>query len=355
MDSELKVFLDDNSELMTEPKHCEAIGLIKRQVILNIELADKFQFLTNSIYAPNPTLGLNHSLFSTPQIIAPLCIKTDGLWTITENVSKYPVTILSLKNKKLIVGTSEKKALLVFDVEKNCILQTIDAPQNLRDATWLSSGNILCTLANDQVVILTELGEIFKWSKHKFSDIQYMSVSVIDGREIICLASGKHGVFQSTDDGMTWSLRYEPKRGWSSIQAIRVRDIGECYFSIEMQSESWRLCKYGERCKYFMAGQYPNKTIVEETVIDRETYLSVVRLEYDGEKTLYLSVYYNHCVQIYSINGDKLYTLSPNEHNLILTYPTSLYFDRQQKILYSGSKNGSIFHTKTSKKDKKFF
>jgi hypothetical protein len=94
----------------------------------------------------------------------------------------------------------------------------------LWDAAWTPSGNIVYTtkisetVERGRIVTITRSGAIINETKVNIGT-RKLSVSV-DG--IIYVAHGQGGVFQSTDDGLTWSEVFASPDNWEFVQAVKV-------------------------------------------------------------------------------------------------------------------------------------
>ena len=96
---------------------------------------------------------------------------------------------------------------------------TINDYYKLRDATWTHRGNIVYAIDDsNRVVVMSESGKVITTRK-KMTSSRYLSVSSDD---IIYLAVYDTGVFQSTDDGISWSLVSKPTNGRHCYQVIKV-------------------------------------------------------------------------------------------------------------------------------------
>jgi hypothetical protein len=83
---------------------------------------------------------------------------------------------------------------------------------------WTPRGNIVYTADNsNNVVVMTQRGDVIAQTKTLFPI--RLSISTDD---VIYLADYRTGVYQSTDDGVTWSHVFKVADGWQCVQVIRV-------------------------------------------------------------------------------------------------------------------------------------
>ena len=87
------------------------------------------------------------------------------------------------------------------------------------DATWTPRGNIVYTTCpSNKVVVMSESGKVIT-THTQMTLPQYLSVS---SDNIIYLADSETGVYQSTDDGISWSLVFKSTDEWHCWQVIKV-------------------------------------------------------------------------------------------------------------------------------------
>ena len=259
-----------------------------------------------------------------------------------KTATEGPVTILSLYYDKLIVSSVSATILQVIDIKKNYTLRILYAIHELKDAVWLSNGNILCVSENGRVWVMNEMGVLIFRCVQKFDDVQCLSLSY-DNKNIY-LASGKNGVFQSTDGGFSWLHVFKSREGWRFIQSIRVCSGDkqpDNYWVVETLNETWRVNIY---CGKDLAGKCIN--VENRVAFGRKIMFENVRLEYVSEnysvygnkRVVYVPDYFNHDVYVYSAIGHYQHAL----FSYVIKYPTRLIFDSQRKRLYVGQNNGDV-------------
>ena len=254
----------------------------------------------------------------------------------TNNKISDSITTLSSNYSKLIVGTVAKTTLglIVIDVT-SAPLETIRVSEKLKDAILLPDGQIVCALEKHKVGIIAETGDVVAWSETLFTDIQYLSISPDDN--VIYLASGRDGVFQSPDGGVSWSYLFQSHHGWRSIQAVRVTvKQREQFWVVEMLNNKWRLRVYsGSR---FTTGENIDDHVDNETV---KVDFKYSKLAYDGSKYIYVSDYSNHSVHVFSVDVLS-HVISFLWSNGDVQHPTRLHIDRKRMILYVGQSCGIV-------------
>ena len=160
------------------------------------------------------------------------------------------VNILSVFHDKLLVSSSYLLAFQLFIYSRegrHLSTITVENKNNnyLRDATWTPRGNIVYTTdtirrESYEVVRMSESGKVI--NIHNQREVPwYLSVSN-DG--IIFLAA-ETSVYQSTDDGISWSRVFESTDGWHCLQVIKMTtDHSDDFWAWESRYSSKHLHVY---------------------------------------------------------------------------------------------------------------
>ena len=161
------------------------------------------------------------------------------------------VSILSVFNGKILFSCQYNLSQLFIYSREGLHLSTIAINDNDRlwDAVWILCGNIVYTTAySKKVVIMSEFGKIITTHTH----IKYprcLSVSIDD---TIYLTDWETGVFQSTDDGISWSNIVHTVGAWHCQQVINViTDHSYDIWALEWNDNyNWHLSVYSvhSRC-----------------------------------------------------------------------------------------------------------
>ena len=242
------------------------------------------------------------------------------------------INILSLFNNKLLVSREGLCKLFIYGLEGGHISTiTTNNHDNLLDATWTHSGNIVYTADNNHIVaVMSESGKFITAHTHiKFP--RYLSVSN-DG--IVYLASYKTGVYQSTDDGASWNLVFKSTDGWNCWQVIKVTN--------NHSDDFWALEKKGYNChlrvynvdRRLSDGNVTWRDINVPTTDGKHIDLLDSRLLHDGNMNIFLNDWENKAVHVFSVNGQYLSQLLSSQH--IKYNPYRLAVDRERQLLYVG-------------------
>ena len=251
------------------------------------------------------------------------------------------VDILSVFNDKLLVSYSGLSKLFIYSREGHR-LSTITTNNNdkLWDATWTPRGNIVyttcdsnnTTLYSNKVVVMSESGEVIT-THNQMTDPRYLSVSSDD---IIYLADYKTGVYQSTDDGVSWSLVFKSTDKWHCRQVIKVTtDPSDDFWTLaQSDNDSYHLRVYSvdrRRSDGNVTWRDINVTTTDGKHIDLSYNSS---LSYDGNMNIFLSDCDDKAVHVLSVNGQYHCQLLSSHH--FKNEPLRLAVDKERQLLYVG-------------------
>ena len=250
----------------------------------------------------------------------------------------WRVDILSVFNDKLLVSGGGRSQLFIYSREGRH-LSTITTKNNdkLWDATWTPRGNIVYTTCgySNRVVVMSESGEVI--ATHKMTELRCLSVSCDD---IIYLAD-ETGVYQSTDDCVSWSLVFKSTDGWHCGQVIKVTtDHSDDFWTLEYSDNNnyhLRVCSVDRRSS---DGNVTWRDINVTTTHGEHIDLSGSRLSHDGNMNIFLSDYNNKAVHVLSVNGHYHCQLLSSHH--IKNKPCRLAVDKERQLLYVGQREGVV-------------
>ena len=253
-------------------------------------------------------------------------------FTVDQLKGNWVTIILSVFNDKLLVSSITLSQLFIYSCEGR-YLSTIAIYNNekLRDATWTPRGNIVYTTCESRkVVVMSENGRVITTHTH-LPDPQYLSLSNDD---IIYVTDWETGVYQSTDDGINWSLVFKPSDGWHCLQTIKVTtEHSDDFWTLEWSNDYCHLRVYSvdkRRSDCNVTWRDINITTTDGKHIN----LSCSRLSYDGSVNIFLSDFHNTAVHVLSLNGEYHSQLLSSHH--IKNKPLRLALDRERQLLYVG-------------------
>ena len=257
-----------------------------------------------------------------------------------DQLEDYCVNILSVFNDKLLVSCSYLSQLFIYSREGRH-LSTITTNNNdrLYDATWTPRGNIVyTTFDSNKVVVMSESGKVIT-THSLMTSPRCLSVSNDD---IIYLAYSQTDVYQSTDDGVSWSLVFKSTDGWHCEQVIKVtNDHSDDFWTLEYSdNNSSHLRVYSvdrRRSDGNVTWRDINVPTTHGKHIDLSEYTS---LSYDGNMNIFLSDYANKAVHVLSVNGQYQCQLLSSHH--IENELFRLDVDRERQLLYVGQEEGVV-------------
>ena len=247
-------------------------------------------------------------------------------------------TILSVFNDKLLVSVNGHSQLFIYSREgRHLSTITINNNDKLWDTTWTPRGNIVYTTFSNKVVVMSESGKVIT-THTQMTKPRYLSVSNDD---IIYLADLETGVYQSTDDGVSWSLVFKSTDGWHCWQVIKVTtDHSDDFWTLEQSvNKNWHLRVYSVDRKR-SDGNVTWRDINVTTTDGKHINLSNSSLSYDGNMNIFLSDWDNKAVHVLSLNGQYHCPLLSSHH--FKSEPCRLAVDKERQLLYVGQMVGVV-------------
>ena len=254
------------------------------------------------------------------------------------------VDILSVFNDKLLVGSEGHSQLFIYSREGRHLL-TIAINDNdwLLDATWTPRGNIVYTTYGDKVVVISESGEVSTPQTH----IRGSQKFHVSSDDIIYLtATDWHiglGVYQSTDNGVSWSLVFNIAGEWQlSTELIKVAtDHVDEFWILKRATSHSLLTRYKNLFVYCRDKRRSDGTVTQRNIsVGEYVNLSSVSLSYDGNMNIFLNDWSNEVVHVLSVNGQYHYPLLSSIQ--IKSCPWKLVVDKERQLLYIGENKGVV-------------
>ncbi len=241
-------------------------------------------------------------------------------------------TALSVFNDKLLIANSWFTKLLIYSYDgRHLSTITINESETLYDAAWTPFGNIVVTTwTNHKVVLISDTGKIITAHTQM---TQPSSISV-SNNFIIYIADLEVGVYQSTDDGVSWALIFKPNIGWRCWQVIDVTiDNMKDFWMLEgnaLAGEN-RISVYSVYEKH-TDGNVTRRNIGVPKTNGARIDLSYSVLVYDGNMNIFLNDYENKAFHVLSVNYQYRSQLL-SSHYLEIN-PRRLTVDKRRHLLY---------------------
>ena len=248
----------------------------------------------------------------------------------------YPFHVLSVFNGQLLISSSVLKELYVLS-ENGDLLSTLKVTDFLMDASWTPRGNIVYTTWHSKkVVAMSRSGTAI--SQTQMTDPRLLSVSTDD---VIYLADWESGVYESTDDGATWSKVFQSPDGGKCWQVIKVKTNDNCddFWTLETDNkDKWRVRVYSVNRR--RAENVTWRDVAVTTSDGKQVGLGILsRLALDGHTNIFLSELNNQAVHVLSSSGGYERQLLSSDH---FVYPWRLAVDRERHLLYVGQEWGKV-------------
>ena len=160
----------------------------------------------------------------------------------------------------------------------------------------------------------------------------YLSVA----NSTIYLSDQTTGVYQSTDDGVNWSLLFKSTNRWHCLQVIKVTtDLNDDFWTLETTYKLWHLRVYSVDRR--QSNDYVTWRDVNVLTTDgQHIALQSSSLSYDGNVSIFVSDNDNNSVHVFSVNGQYHSQLLSSYH--IKDKPVRLAADSGRQLLYVGQK-----------------
>ena len=145
---------------------------------------------------------------------------------------------------QLLVGQWREHQLHVYSADC-CHVTSIKLPDNDKvdkvcDAVWTRRGNIVYGEPDrNKVVTMSQSGDVIQQTNVLLLRPNCLSVSTDD---VIFLIGNYTSVYQSTDDGLTWSHMFNVTDGWRCYQVIKVSTDSntDVLWTVVKSNEDWR-------------------------------------------------------------------------------------------------------------------
>ena len=214
-------------------------------------------------------------------------------------------------------------------------LATIKINEMLIDATWTPNGHIVYTSKiSSKVVVMSESGKII--NSTQMNTPQFISVSYDN---IIFLADGEAGVYQSTDDGISWDFVFHQAENWCSHRVMKVpTGHGDDFWTLVSRSVKvpfdYQLHVYSVLDKkYHAENNMTWKKINLPMTKGKKFDLSLYSIPlYDDSNNIFLNDKNNKGVHLFSAKDYRHTKLLLSDR--IKTDPRMMMLDHKRQLLY---------------------
>ena len=276
----------------------------------------------------------NRSAVIRPQLVTSAHLLLD--FTV-HHLTSSNFKIISALYDKLLVSSLGITQLFIYSSE-GLHLYTINGTDKLFDAAWTPRGNIVYTIYNgNKVVVMSESGKVIT-TYTRMKGPKSLSISY-DG--IIYFADYKTGVYQSTDDGVSWSLVFNAILGWHCMQVIKVfTGHSDDFWTVMMNLDNSALLRVYTKDKRLSDVNVTWRDLNVPSTNGKQIFLPFSSLSYDGNMNIFLSDNRNKAIHVLSVTGQYHCQLLSSHH--IMNEPIRLTVDKERQLLYVGQSEGVV-------------
>ena len=239
-------------------------------------------------------------------------------------------------NDKLLISSTSFSHLFIYSHDGHYLSTILNVNCDiLRDATWSPHGSIVYICKNSsKVVVISESGKVLA-KHHQFEEPRCLRVS---NDNIIYLTEWEKGIYQSTDDGISWSFVFKLRDGCYHWQVIKVTaDDSDDFWIQEYNGDESNA--YVRLIVYSVNKKRSGDNMTLEIDSERFDFLDS-SLSVDVNRNIFLSEKRNQSVHVFSMNGRyNSQLLSSNE---LQARPWSLTVDQKRQLLFVGQDNGIV-------------
>lgn len=261
----------------------------------------EFSFVTNLI---EPVVSLADR-YGTPDLRRSLC------------------HFLATSENKIVCGQYNTNQICIYDATNKTRLAVLSTSANHVCGVVATNGNILCSLADNNVEIMMQNGTVILNSPMTSPRGMFLTA---DGDIIMAAGSS---ILKSVDDGCTWKevLQSPDPNTQLWYVVLAKHEDRESYWVLEVANEVWQLSEY-----FVDISRKVTRRVVDASA-GRFTQLG--RLAYDGDDCVYSTDYNNNCVHVYSVRK-SVYRC---KLAIALTYPVGIVYDREKAVLLVDQSN----------------
>ena len=261
--------------------------------------------------------------------------------TVAQLIGRRANNELSVFYGKLLVSCGELSQFFIYGLEgKYLLTKSTNSNEKLAfGVSWTPKGDIVYTTYDrkSRLMVKTVSGKIITMPIH-MTQPQYFSIS---NRDTIYLTDKKAGVYQSKDDGVSWSLAFNSSDNWHCEEVVTVTNDFTDDFWLLGRNDNF---KYNLRVYSLDRRRSEYRFIwrdVDVPTTDGKTiFLGSSRLTYDGKMNILLSDKQNKAVHVLSANGQHHCQLLSSHQ--FKGRPCSLAVDREHQLLYVGQEESTV-------------
>jgi hypothetical protein len=248
---------------------------------------------------------------------------------------------------QLLVGRCHDRQLHIYSAGGNYVtsVKLLDG-HTLTDAVWTRRCNIVYTGSDsNKVVLLTQRGNVI--SQTTISCPYRLSIStdgaiyltVTDCSTGVVYTNCSAGVYQSTDDGVTWCHVFKVADGWEFWQIVKVSSDSttQVFWTVDTciaDSRKWILRVYT------VDKRRVGNNIITSHDITLPGHVTISlqysKLTFDGHTNVFITDFENKAVHMWSVS-DRQYVCQPVSPQQLVSSPRCIAVDSQRgHVMYVG-------------------
>ena len=256
--------------------------------------------------------------------------------------------LISAFNSTLVLSYVASKILLLYSWQGQNLTE-ISLESELRDVTWTLTGNIVCAVESHHIVRMSLFGKIS--FRFKIAGILNRFSLSNDGN--IYITVRELGVYQSTNDGITWTLLFQSANQWYCIESVKLTT---------KLSENFWITQYNKTKKDSLYDSYIGKQArLRVYSLSRSSFdsyfkwrdiqlpekhcahvdFSRSKMSQDNFMNIFIGDQNNNAIHVVSVNGqyrcEVVTSFDINANSLL-----GLTVERDRRLLYVGLSNGVI-------------
>ena len=260
---------------------------------------------------------------------------------IQVSMTTFNVSIISHQNDEYLVSRKNADQVMLLKSYTSFFYTPQSTECKVNEAILTPSGDILYTCPSEIINVVLMRRNSYLKHQHRMIDPKRFSVS-IDKK--IYLADGKNGVFESIDNGLSWTFVFTCTESNSCVQVIKV--------SANNIHKFWTLVLMKEQFNLRIGQQNLNNddfkwhdVVIPSTIVAQNS--NLINLAFDGVSSMLLSDGEGRSVHVISTNGEYYCQLLSASQimkplGLLLNYSKKLLIVLQDNDMISVFDNADI-------------
>lgn len=277
------------------------------------------------------------------------------------------IEVMTLLDDRLLLSALASRHFYVYSATDGRHLATGEATSHIYDVHWSKDGHVIYTSLSRRTATKAALVNV---NEERISEVitsnpRNISSSSSCSSDVLYLADWADGIFQSRDDGMTWSHVFKPINGVQCLQVVKLNATAAATTSSTTTEVFWTLCWCAESKQYRLriytvvmtiSNNETNDDIEDSSSSSHVTWSDVSmyapasrgRLNLAGSYLAYDCKRNKMFVSDMVTSSIHVYTASTGKYQHVLLTsaqidcPWRLCVDSQRDLLYVGQSNETV-------------